>query len=60
MAGIRRRRLSLLVPIALAAIWGVGLLVLRNYLVLGSGLFEAAEAWTRYVLAIPSSLLAAA
>ena len=55
-----RRRLSLLVPIGLAAIWGIGLLVLRQYLSLSGGLFEAAEVWTRYVIAVPASLLAAA
>ena len=55
-----RRRLSFLVPIALAAIWGLGLLMLRNSLSLNGGLFNAAEAWTRYVIAVPASLLAAA
>ncbi len=55
-----RRRLSLLVPIVLAAIWGIGLLVFRNYFSLGGGLFEASEAWTRYIIAVPASLLAAA
>jgi signal transduction histidine kinase len=56
----RNRRLSMLVPIVLAAIWGVGLLIMQNIYAIGGGLFEAAEAWTRYVLAVPASLLAAA
>ena len=55
-----RWRISLLVPIGLAAVWGIGLLLMSDSLALGGGLFEAAEAWTRYVLAIPASLLAAA
>jgi signal transduction histidine kinase len=56
----KQRRLSLLVPIVLAAIWGVGLLILQSLLTASGGLFEAAEAWTRYVIAVPASLLAAA
>jgi signal transduction histidine kinase len=56
----RNRRLSLLVPIVLAAIWGVGLLIMQSSFAIGGGLFEAAEAWSRYVLAMPASLLAAA
>jgi signal transduction histidine kinase len=56
----KQHRLSLLVPIVLAAFWGSGLLILPNFYNLGGGLFEASEAWTRYVLAVPASLLAAA
>ena len=56
----KSRRLSLLVPIVLAAIWGIGLLVMQGSFAIGGGLFEAAEAWTRYVLGLPASLLAAA
>ncbi len=56
----KQRRLSLLAPIVLAAIWGVGLLILQGYFLVQGGLFEAAEAWSRYVLGIPASLLAAA
>ena len=55
----KQRRLSLLVPIVLAACWGIGLLIMQNVYALGGGLFEASEAWTRYVLAVPASLLAA-
>jgi signal transduction histidine kinase len=55
-----RWRISLLVPIVLAAFWGIGLLIMGNSLSAGGGLHETAEAWTRYVLAIPASLLAAA
>ncbi len=55
-----RRRLSLLVPIVMAAIWGIGLLFIRDITSFAGGLFEAAEVWTRYVLAVPASLLAVA
>ena len=56
----RNRRLSLLVPIGLAAIWGVGLLIMLGFFSISSGLFQAADAWSRYVLGVPASLLAAA
>ena len=56
----KQRRLSLLAPIVLAALWGVGLLIMQNFYATGGGLYEAAEDWTRYVLAVPASLLAAA
>jgi signal transduction histidine kinase len=56
----RNRRLSLLVPIGMAAIWGVGLLIMQSYYSISGGLFEAAEAWSRYVLGVPASLMAAA
>jgi len=56
----RNRRLSLLVPIGLAAIWGAGLLIMQGVFSIGGGLFEAAEVWTRYTLAVSASLLAAA
>lgn len=52
------RRMSMLVPLAQASVWGFGLLVMRGRFPLEGSLFPAAEAWTRYVLAIPSSLLA--
>ncbi len=56
----KQRRLSLLVPIVLGAIWGVGLLIMQQFYAVGGGLFEAADAWSRYVLGVPASLLAAA
>lgn len=52
------RRISMLVPLAQATVWGFGLMVMRGRLPLEGVLFPAAEAWTRYVLAVPSSLLA--
>ncbi|MEP7359144.1 MAG: sensor histidine kinase [Anaerolineales bacterium] len=54
------RRLSLAVPVAQVTVWGLGLLVLRSRLDLSSGLWEAAHVWTRYSLALPAALLAAA
>jgi signal transduction histidine kinase len=56
----RARRLSLLVPLLQVAVWGLGLLLMRNYYSLAGGLWQAGNAWTRYVLAIPSAILASA
>lgn len=53
-----RWRIGLLVPLAQAAVWGVGLLVLRGRFALDGELWNVADVWTRYVLAIPSALLA--
>jgi signal transduction histidine kinase len=52
-------RISVMIPIALAAIWIIGLVLLRvRY---GqTDLADMAMAWTRYSIAIPASLLAAA
>ena len=54
------RRLSLLLPLIQGAIWGFGLLVLRSRFSLDTGLWDAVDVWTRYVLGIPSSLVASA
>ncbi len=56
----RLRRLSLLVPVALEAIWGFGLFLMRGHFGLDAGLWGAANVWTRYVLGIPASLAACA
>jgi hypothetical protein len=56
----RRRRLSLLVPLILAAVWGFGLMAMRGRYELERGLMAVADVWTRYSLAIPASLLASA
>ncbi len=53
------QRLSLLIPLGLEAIWALGLLVLSGRYAQTS-LFLVADVWTRYSLAIPASLLAAA
>ncbi|NIS79035.1 MAG: hypothetical protein GTO14_02150 [Anaerolineales bacterium] len=54
----RTRRLSLLVPLLLSAVWGFGLLILRRYFPLVSDLWDVTDVWTRYSLAIPSALFA--
>lgn len=54
----RLQRLSLLVPLVLAAVWGFGLLSLRGRYGMGESQIPVADVWTRYSLAIPGSLLA--
>lgn len=56
----RIRRISLLFPLLLAAVWGFGLLSMRSRFALESGLWDVADAWTRYVLGIPAALAASA
>jgi signal transduction histidine kinase len=56
----RLRRLSLLVPLLMAALWGFGLMAIRGRAGPEDNLLVVADVWTRYSLAIPSSLLAAA
>jgi signal transduction histidine kinase len=51
-------RLSLLVPLGLTAVWAFGLLVLRGKYPIPI-LWDVADVWTRYSLAIPGALLAA-
>ncbi|HEU0292648.1 MAG TPA: sensor histidine kinase [Anaerolineales bacterium] len=50
------RRLILLIPIALEAIWVFGLYNFRGQYT-GESLWSIADTWTRYTLAIPASLL---
>ncbi len=52
------RRASVLVPIVLATIWGTGIVVLRNYFTIDTGLWDVADVWTRYAVAVPAGLLA--
>jgi signal transduction histidine kinase len=54
------QRYSMLVPLAMIAIWGVGMLVIRNRFPLEQDLLHVSHAWTRYSLAVPASLLACA
>ncbi len=54
------RRVALIVPLLLAAIWGFGVLALRGKYPVSSELWVVADVWSRYVLAIPSALLASA
>ena len=50
------RRLILLIPISLEAIWVFGLYHFRDQYT-GDLLWRIADSWTRYVLAVPASLL---
>ena len=54
----RRRRLSWLVPVVMSGIWGLGVLILRGQYT--ARLWDVADVWTRYSLAIPASILACA
>ncbi len=54
------RRLSLLIPLVQGAIWGFGVFMLRGRFSVETGLLEATDAWSRYVLGIPASLIASA
>ena len=51
------RRASVLVPLCLATIWGIGLVALRSYFTIDTGLWDVADVWTRYVVAVPAALL---
>src|SRR5512147_2563022 len=52
------RRLILLIPIGLQAVWVFGLYHFRGQYV-GQVLWDVADTWTRYTLAIPAALLTA-
>ena len=52
------RRLLLLIPIGLAAIWVFGLYTFRGQYS-GETLWDIADVWTRYTLAIPAAVLTA-
>jgi signal transduction histidine kinase len=52
------RRLLLLIPIGLQAVWVFGLYHFRGQYA-GQTLWDVADTWTRYTLAIPASLLTA-
>ena len=52
------RHVSLLLPLAMATIWVIGLMVMRGQYTLESGLLGIADVWTRYVLGIPAAIIA--
>jgi signal transduction histidine kinase len=52
------RRASLVVPMVMATLWGLGLIVLRGYYTIDTGLWDVADVWTRYSVAVPSAILA--
>jgi signal transduction histidine kinase len=45
-------------PLILATIWGIGLVVLRGTFTIETGLWDVADVWTRYIVAVPAGLLA--
>ena len=54
------QRYSLLIPLGMIAIWGLGMLIISGRYPLEQDLMHVAHAWTRYALAVPASLLACA
>jgi signal transduction histidine kinase len=52
-------RVSLIIPLGLEAIWVYGLLIFKSKYPLEE-IYNVADAWTRYSIAIPAGLLAAA
>ncbi len=54
----RIRRLSLLGPLVQAAIWVIGLLIMRGFYSLGNGLLDVTDVWSRYVLGMPAAVTA--
>ncbi|HUV28861.1 MAG TPA: sensor histidine kinase [Anaerolineales bacterium] len=56
----RSQRFSLLIPLGMITIWGLGLLIISGRFPLGQDLQHVAHAWTRYVLAVPAALIASA
>jgi len=51
------RRYNLLVPLSMAAIWGLGLFILRG-VYSPDDMVRVSDVWSRYVLAIPASIIA--
>jgi signal transduction histidine kinase len=56
---VQFRRYSMLVPVCLEGLWGAGIFYLLSQAGPATEVWEIAHVWTRYVLAIPASLLAA-
>jgi len=54
-----QRRISLLLPLSLAAVWGLGLFIMRGTFSINE-LFDVTDVWTRYILAVPSAIFACA
>lgn len=52
------RRLNLLVPLGLSAIWSFGLLIMRGIFPPQQLLWDVVDVWTRYSLALPAAILA--
>lgn len=54
----RTRHLSMMAPYLLVAFWGFGLLSLRGRYGLSETMWNVADVWTRYLIAIPAAILA--
>ncbi len=54
----RYLRLALLTSLIQAGVWSFGLLILREYYSVDTGLLDVIDVWSRYVLAIPGAVLA--
>jgi signal transduction histidine kinase len=54
---IPQQRISLLVPLLMAAIWGLGLFIMRG-IYSPEDIVSVSDVWTRYSLAIPAAILA--
>lgn len=52
-----QRRVSMVLPLTLTGLWGLGLLALRQNFT-ADEIVTVTDVWTRYVLAIPSALIA--
>lgn len=55
-----RPRLRWLDSLALSVLWAIGIVVLLRKLLVSATFWDAADVWTRYMLAVPAALLAAA
>lgn len=53
------QRLSLLFPLGLSTIWGIGLFIIRGHYAY-TEMTDITDVWTRYSLALPSALVASA
>jgi signal transduction histidine kinase len=53
------QRISLMIPLAFETVWVFGLVTIKGHYPAGE-LFNVIQAWTRYSLAVPASILAAA
>ncbi|UCD98648.1 MAG: sensor histidine kinase [Chloroflexota bacterium] len=54
------QRFTMLIPLGLISVWGLGLLIISGRFPLELDLIHVTHAWTRYSLAVPSALLACA
>lgn len=56
----RMLRVSLMVPIVQAAVWGFGVLLLKDRYPAFPEMWDVVEVWSRYILGVVAALLAAA